>query len=241
MSIAKSLSSPGNGRKQPDTGRRSFIWKTGAAVSAVFASAVAGVSKPSVKQADSAEDSNAVRTLHRTYEARLHEGRYEEALALFSDKAEVVYNGGLFAGDKGLRRLYCSLFTAGQTGRKVEPAAGFEPDPAQETDIVVISADGKSATGRFPYSMLVGTPMEGDSSLVAMARLHGEGIMKWWEGGTCEASYEKAGRSWKIKRLEYGASAKAEYRPGRKHAKAIDVPAFAHTYPGDPKGPDRLV
>jgi hypothetical protein len=218
-------------------GRRSFIWKAGAAMSAVVATAATGFSKPGVDRTDIQEDANAVRTLYRTYEARLHEGRYEEALDLFDGKAEAVYNGGLFKGEKGLSRLYCDLFRSGQTGKKIEPAPGFEIDTV---DIVEVAGDRKSAVGRFPYSIQVGKPMDEESSLVAMARLQGEGIVKWWEGGICEVSYVKTGRSWKIKRLQYRVSAKADYKPGRAYARPIEVPAFAKAYPADPAGPDRL-
>lgn len=238
MSIAKSLSSSGDNRKRPDTGRRSFIWKAGAAMSAVVASAATGFSKSGIEQTDLLEDANAVRTLHRTLEARLHQGHHEEVLDLFTDKAEVVYNGGLFKGQKGIRRLYCDLFRSGMTGRKIEPAPGFEIDTV---DTVEMAADGKSATGRFPYSIQAGTPMQGESSLVKMARLQGEGIRKWWEGGAYEATYIKTGSSWKIRKLEYRALSKANYRPGRTHAEAIDIPSFEKTYPTDPAGPDKLV
>jgi len=219
-------------------GRRSFIWKAGAAMSAVVASAAGGFSKSGVDRGNMLKDANAVRSLHRTYEARLHQGRYDEVSDLFAEKAEVVYNGGLFKGQKGLRRLYCNLFRSGMTGKKIEPAPGFEIDAV---DTVEIAGDGKAATGSFPYSIQAGTPMQGDSSLVDMARLQGEGIRKWWEGGTYKVTYIKAGKGWKIRRLEYRAASKADYRPGRSHAKAIDVPAFANTYPADPAGPDKLV
>jgi carotenoid cleavage dioxygenase len=207
-------------------------------MSAVVASAATGFSKSGVERTDLLEDANAVRTLHRTLEARLHEGRYEEVLDLFDNKAEVVYNGGLFKGQKGIRRLYCDLFRSGMTGRKIEPAPGFEIDTV---DAVEMAADGKTATGRFPYSIQAGTPMQGESSLVKMARLQGEGIRKWWEGGAYEATYAKTGSSWKIRKLEYRALSKADYRPGRTHAEAIDIPSFATTYPTDPAGPDKLI
>lgn len=223
---------------EPVNGRRSFLWKAGAAVSAVVASAAAGFPESGADRADTQQDANAVRALYRTYEAHLHAGRYEEALGLFDGKAQAVYNGGLFKGEKGLRRLYCNFFRSGRTGKKIEPAPGFEIDTA---DMVKIAEDLKSADGRFPYSIQAGRPLDGDSSLVAMARLQGEGIAKWWEGGICRASCVKAGGSWKIKRLEYLASAKADYRPGRAYARPIEVPAFAKTYPADPDGPDRLV
>ncbi|MBN2318187.1 MAG: nuclear transport factor 2 family protein [Acidobacteria bacterium] len=241
MSITKSLSGSGDNRKQPNTGRRSFIWKAGAAMSAVVASAATGFSKTGVDRADALKDANAVRTLHRTYESRLNKGMYEEVVGMFANNAEVVFNGGLFKGEKSIRRLYCEFFQAGQTGKKIEPAPGFEPDPEQPQDIVDVAADRKTATGQFPYSMQVGTPMTEDTSLVKMARLQGEGIVKWWEGGTHEVTCVKVGESWKIRRLEYRLVSKADYRPGRTHARAIDIPAFSKVYPADPAGPDKLV
>ncbi len=255
MNVLKSLSKPGECLKQ-NSGRRSFLWRTGAAMSAVLASAVAGVSK-SGPDDDSGvngevaklsnkigrlEDANAIRTLHQTYESNLDKGMYEDVIRMFADDAEVVFNGGVFAGrEKGVRRLYHDYFAPRLTGKKIAPAPGFEPDPAGQQDIVKVTADRKTAAGQFPYSMQVGEPMTGDSSLVEMARLQGEGIVKWWEGGICEASYIKIGESWKIRRLEYRTVSKANYRPGQAHATAIDVPAFSSVFPKNPAGPDKLV
>jgi hypothetical protein len=187
------------------------------------------------------EDADRVRRLHQAYESRLDRGLFEDAVEMFADDAEVVYNGGLFQGKEGIRRLHCDHFASGLTGKKIEPAPGFEPDPAQQPDIVEVAEDRKSAAGRFLYSMQVGMPMTGNSSLVEMARLQGEGIVRWWESGICEASFVKAGESWKIRRLEYRAASKADYRPGRAYAKPIEVPAFRSVFPENPTGPDRLV
>ncbi len=254
MKAIKSLSKPSDSSK-PNSGRRSFIWKTGAAMSAVLASAVAGVSKSSPdnagvngevaklsNQIGRLEDANVVRKLHQTYESYLDKGMYEEVVGMFADEAEVVFNGGLFAGkDKGVRRLYCDHFAPRLAGKKIEPAPGFEPDPARQLDIVEVAADRRTATCQFPYSMQVGELMTEDSSLVEMARLHGGGIVKWWEGGICEASYVKVGESWKIRRLEYRAASKADYRPGQTYAKPIDVATFSETCPENPTGPDKLI
>jgi len=248
MSIAKSISSPGDSLKRPNTGRRSFIWKAGAAMSAMVASAATGFSKPNstldtdlANQVGMLEDANAIRSLHQAYASHLDQGLYEEVINMFSEDGEVVFNGGLFAGKgKGVRRLYCDLFSSGFTGKKIEPAPGFKLDPMQQQDIVEVTLDRKSATGKFPYSMQVGTPMAGDSSLVQMARLQGEGIVKWWEGGVQHVHYVKEGKGWKIKRLEYRVVSTADYRPGRSYARPIEVPAFTKTYPLDPAGPDRL-
>lgn len=242
-------------RSKPNSGRRSFIRKTGAALSAVVASAAAGFSRTAPDSDDglngqigrlssrvgNLEDADRVRRLHQAYESRLDRGLYEDAVAMFTDDAEVVYNGGLFRGKQGVRRLYCGHFAPGLTGKKIEPAPGFEPDPAQQPDTVEVAGDSRNATGRFRYSIQAGAPMTGDSSLVAMARLQGEGIVKWWECGTCEASYVKAAESWRIRRLQYRAECIADYRPGRAYARPIDVPAFKTVFPGNPSGPDKLV
>jgi carotenoid cleavage dioxygenase len=71
----------------------------------------------------------------------------------------------------------------------------------------------------------------------------GEGIIKWWEGGTYDISYVKDMKNgnWKINRLEYIVQAKTNYRPGRFYARPFSVPLFSKTYPEDPAGPDKLI
>ena len=225
-------------------------------MSAVLASTVAGVSKSGPdhgaglkdemdklsNQIGCLEDAKAIRRLHQTYESYLDKGMYEEAVNLFADEGQVVFNGGVFAGkNKGVRRLYCDHFSQGRTGRKIEPAPGFQLDDAQRQDVVEVAPDRKSASARFPYSMQVGTPIISDSLLVQMARLQGQGILQWWEGGVYEASYVKEGDGWKINKLEFRVMSKANYTPGRAYATPIDVPAFSKTYPENPSGPDGLI
>jgi hypothetical protein len=254
MAILKTTSVTGDNPK-PDAGRRSFIWKTGAAMSAVVASAVAGIPNQKVSsdsglkdQLDhlshrigSLEDANAIRRLHQSYESHLDQGLYEEVAGMFAEDAEVIFNGGLFAGKDGIRRLYCGHFASGRTGKKLESAPGSEVDPSQQHDIVEVAGDRKTATGQFPYSMQVGTPMTGDSSLVEMARLQGEGIVQWQESGIHDIAYVKKDNRWEIRRLEYRVTSKADYKPGRTYAKPIDVPAFSSLFPKNPTGPDQLV
>ncbi len=256
MTILKPASQAKDSPKQPNNGRRSFIWKTGAAMSAVLASTVAGISKPKADpdaglknqidrlshQIGSLEDAMAIRRLHQVYESHLDSGMYEEVVDLFTEDGEVFFNGGVFEGkSRGVRRLYCDHFSSGSTGKKIESAPGFETEPAHLHDIVEVAPDRKSAKARFPYSMQMGAPMDEDSQLVKMARLQGEGIRKWWEAGIHEVSFVKDGDSWKIKALEYRVTAKADYRPGRSYAKRIEVPLFSKTFPADPTGPDKLI
>ena len=251
MDLAKSLS-------KPNTGRRSFIWKMGATMSVALASAVPGMSNRKPKQDSGSdaelnrlsnrlgilEDEKTIRTLHQTYQTYLDDGRYEEVVGLFAEDGEVVFNGGVFKGQKdGISRLYRDCFSSGLTGKKIGPAPGFEVDSERQQETIKVSADRLSASAQFPYSIQVGTPMAPDSQLVQMARLQGGGIVKWCEGGTYEISYAKDIKdgNWKIKRLEYRVLSKTDYRPGRSYAKSISVPPFAKPYPEDPAGPDRLI
>ncbi len=258
MDTPKAMSNANNIPKQPDTGRRSFMWKIGAAVSAVLATAVPGMSKLRINREEGLkarvdqlsnklgiiEDENAIRRLHQTYENLLNNGRYKEVVNLFTEDGEAVFNGGVFEGKKrGLSRLYQDFFRQGFTGKKIEPAPGFQLKTGQQQDIVEVATDRGSARARFTYSMQVGAPIISDSQLVKMARLHGEGIVKWWEGGIYEISYVKDAKhgDWKIKRLEHRVLSKAYYRPGVSYARPISVPLFSKAYPEDPAGPDGLI
>lgn len=252
------LKSKTNTQEQADTGRRSFMWKVGAGMSAVLAAAVPGVAKPVFgsdkrlkgnadslsKQLARLESENSIRNLHRTYEDMLDRGMYSDVLNLFTDDAEVIFNGGVFKGkNRGITRLYCNRFPSGQTGRRIDPAPGFEPDEEQQREMLEVSTDGRTARARFTYSIQAGTPMESDSVLVKMARLQGEGIRKWREAGVYEISYMKniEDGGWNIRKLEFNTLSRADYRPGRTDAKAISVPRFSNVYPKDPAGPDSLV
>jgi hypothetical protein len=240
----------------PNTGRRSFIWKTGAAMSAVVASAVTGISKPGVDrstglqdqidrlsaQVGILEDANAIRRLHQSYETYLDQGMYEEVVSLFADDGEVYFNGGLFSGrDKGIRRLFQLHFAGGLTGKKIEPASGCQLDAALQQDAIEVAADHKSASARFSFSMRVGTPMDSESTLVQMARMQGQGIIHRWESGICENSYVKTGDVWKIRKMDYRTRLQANPASGWAYAKPISVPLFSKAYPEHPTGPDKLV
>jgi hypothetical protein len=258
MDILKATSNPGDIPKKPDKGRRSFMWKIGAAMSAVLASAIPAISRPRVNndanlkaQVDQLsnrlgvhEDTNSIRALHQTYESCLNRGMYEKVVNLFAEDGEVIFNGGVFKGkDRGIRRLYIERFRPGLTGKKIDTAPGFQVGTEQQQETIEVATDRGSARARFNYSMQVGTPIISDSQLVKMARLHGEGIMKWWEGGIYEISYVKDVKygDWKIKRLEHRVLSKAYYRPGRSYARPISVPPFSKACPEDPAGPDRLI
>ena len=229
--------------------RRSFIWRMGAGASAALASTAGMAGGQAVTAADPRlqaallQEEKALRRFHQAFEQAMNKGLAEQVIGMFADDAEVVFNGGVFKQrNRGVTRLYRDRFQTGKTGRWMEPAPGFELAADQQHDSVEVAADRKSATAVFPYSIQVGMPLESVSSLVAMARLHGEGVRTWWEGGLYKIAYRKdPADGWRIGRLEYHTQARADYRPGRSYALPIAVAPMAMRFPEDPQGPDDLV
>ena len=205
-----------------DNDRRSFFWKLGAGVSAAVASTTGLARTASDAASDNAAgDELALRKLHQTYEQAMDKGLHDDVIAMFANDAEVVFNGSAHRGH-GVSRLYREQFRLAKTGRRMEPAPGFELDGAQLQDRVEVSPDRLSAKAVFPYSIQVGMPIESETSLASMARLHGEGVRTWWEGGVYDVSYVKdADSRWKIARLEYRTLSRADYRAGRSYARPI--------------------
>jgi carotenoid cleavage dioxygenase len=172
------------------------------------------------------EEAQALRQLHQAFEQAQDKGLSDEILRMFAEDAEVVFNGGLFlARDEGVSRLYRERFPAGKSGRRMDPAPGFELAADQQQERVQVAPDRLTATAVFPYSIQVGTPIDSESSLATMARLHGEGVRTWWEGGGYHVTYRKDATDgrWTISRLEYRTLARADYRPGRTYAAALSV------------------
>jgi hypothetical protein len=217
-----------------NTGRRSFIWKMGAAMSAgVLASSVpaAATDKSGGELSERLaflEAEKSIIGLYHTYESLLNDGIYDKISELFVTDGEAVYNGGVFRGrDMGVTRLYNNQFRSGLTGKKMDATLD-----SKEEHSIYISKNHLSAKASFPFAIQAGTPMVSDSVLVSMARLHGGGINKWRENGVCELSLTRKSREdeWMIKRLEY-----------RTESRTASVPAFAKVFPADPSGPDTLV
>ncbi len=227
--------------------RRSFVRKMGVGVSAALVPAVvpaasaAGAESragddPALDPAQRAallEDEKAIRQLHQSFERAQDKGLHDEILGMFAEDAEVLFNGGLFrTRDHGVSRLYRERLPAGKSGRRMEPAPGFELAADQQQEHVQVAPDRLTATAVFPYSIQVGTPIESESSLASMARLHGEGVRTWWEGGAYHVTCRKdaADGRWTISRLEYHTLARADYRPGRTYATPLPVtPLFVTT------------
>ena len=239
--------------------RRSFFWKMGAGVSAALApTALLPAALPAVSAAGAEpattddpalraallEEERALRLLHRAFEQALDKDLHDDVVGMFAEDAEVIFNGGVFrTRSQGVARLYHERFRAGKSGRRMEPAPGFELPADQQRESVQVLPDRLSANAVYPYSIQVGAPFESESSLASMARLHGEGVRTWWEGGAYHVTYRKDvtdGR-WTISRLEYRTLARADYRPGRTYAEPLAAVPLTTCFPEDQLGPDELV
>lgn len=231
-----------------DTGRRSFIWKLGAGTAGAVASvaaaakpAEAGIDDPALRAA-LLEEEKALRRLHHDFQQAIDAGLHDQVVGLFSADSQVVFNGGVFQRrDAGVSRFFRGYLPARKAGRSMQAAPGFALPAEAPQDRVDVARDRRSATAVFPYSIQAGMPLQSASSLASMARLQGEGVHTWWEGGHYRVEYRKEAEGrWMISRLEYDSSSRADYRPGRSHAGPIRVPRLATRYPDDPHGPDRL-
>ena len=126
--------------------RRSFIWKMGAGAlrrwrhriaTAGMAKAEAGTTDNPALRAALLEEEKALRKFHQAFEQAMDKGLHEEVIGMFADDAEVVFNGGVFKSrSHGVSRLYRDRFPAGKTGRRMEPAPGFELTADQQRDSV---------------------------------------------------------------------------------------------------------
>src|SRR6476659_1105846 len=152
-----------------DTSRRSFIWKMGAGATAALApiaGMAAGMAKGEAGTTDNPalraallEEEKALRKIHQAFEQAMDKRLHEEVIGMFSEDAEVVFNGGVFKNrSHGVSRLYRDRFPAGKTGRRMEPAPGFELTADQQRESVEVSPDLRSAKAVFPYSIQVGMP-----------------------------------------------------------------------------------
>ena len=246
MDILRSFWRRGGGAT--DAGRRAFIWKLGAGSAGAAASvavaakpAEAGIDDPALRAA-LLEEEKSLRRLHHDFQQAIDAGLHDRVIGMFAADSQVVFNGGIFQRrDAGVSRFFRGHLPARKAGRSMQVAPGFASPTEAQPERIDVSRDRQSATAVFPYSIQAGMPLESASSLASMARLQGEGVHTWWEGGHYRVAYRKeADGRWMISRLEYDTSSRADYRPGRSHASPIRVPRLATRFPDDPHGPDRL-
>ncbi|HEY4212695.1 MAG TPA: nuclear transport factor 2 family protein [Steroidobacteraceae bacterium] len=177
--------------------RRAFFVQGGAALGAgvgaavgvsAAASANTGSSQDQVKQLQrqlrDAQDREAIRRLHTDFTRLVAGGDYGQAAELFAGPASRQF-----------------------ADRYVDSEAiihtGYRQRVSHESDALVVSEDGLSATGTFHVDAELTTPVRGEFTIARMARLQGQVADRRWESGRLEARYEKAEGRWRMTSLDY--------------------------------------
>jgi hypothetical protein len=182
------------------------------------------------------QDVHAIRRLQHSYGYYMDKCLYDEVVDLFAEDGEVRFQGGIYRGRAGQRRLYCDVMRKTFTGGANGPVYGFLLDHLQLQDIVDIADDRRSAKARVRCFMQAGSHDERKESSPGIPR-------QWWEGGIYENTYAKGDDGiWRIKVLSYHVAFQANYEEGWAHWKpATHAQGGAQTYPDNPLGPDELV
>ena len=94
------------------------------------------------------EDVNAIRRLHYAYGYYIDVCMYDEVIELFAEDSEVIFLSGVYRGKAGAARLYKTWFQQLFTGGRPGPVDGFLLAHFPMPDIITVSDDHGSATGR---------------------------------------------------------------------------------------------
>jgi len=181
------------------------------------------------KQVQRQNDIQAVRTLQFKYGYYMDKCLFAEIVDLFSEEAELRFMGGIFRGKAGARRLYGG--SSGLNG----PAYGMLFEHLIVQDIVDISADGRTAQGRFRTFMQGGVHETKKDAPPQIPK-------QFWEGGVYENEYVKEDGIWKFKLFNYRVVYQANYETGWAHSPVtpLMVSNFNKPYPENPRGPDEV-
>ena len=161
--------------------RRRFLSTAGAALSAPLAVAGANVSASGAQDRTSIEarladleDVNAIRKLHRTYAILVNRHAHDEMAGLFAVPSQATVD---------------------------ESIGGLSADRFGEDDVIELTPDRQSATGRFQCFVQTKTAIGPTCTLVEMAHAQGEGFIERSQRHVIEAAYVKKDGVWKIRRV----------------------------------------
>jgi hypothetical protein len=162
--------------------RRTFFGRASAALVAPLAATRAFAGEPAGSDLSARvmelEDVNAIRALQRTYARLVNAGARDEVAALFADPAAA----------------------------HVEPGVrNINGDAFDERDVVELGSDG-TATACLHCTVEVVTAIGPTCTLVEMARMQGDGVLRRTEQRLIEGSYVKLAGVWKIARTAFRAA-----------------------------------
>ncbi len=134
------------------------------------------------------EDQLEIDKLEKIYGYYLDNGKFEDAIELFSDNAESIEisNRGVFKGKEGVKRFFrtfmAKMYEGDSTGKM-----GFHH---QIQGVVNVNPDGKTAKGRWYILMIAAFPGEpGEPKLSVLGH------------GVYENEFVKESGTWKIQKM----------------------------------------
>jgi gas vesicle protein len=193
--------------------RRDFFLKGGAAIGAsvggVAAMVNANAATPDLNSTSSDQleltvlkEREAIRQLQQRFTAAIENQSYQAAAALFHDHAQFELSGANASGKAAIAKLLTEQYR-NQTAHTLHSA--YRQCASQAQDKITLSNSSK-ANATFHIEAELCTPLQGNSTLVQMARLQGQMESRHWESGRFEAEYAKDGDQWKITALRYATA-----------------------------------
>ncbi len=180
------------------------------------------------RELDRQQSVEAIRRLHYAYGYYMDRLLFDEVVALFEDDCSIHFQGGVYLGKAGARRLY-----GGRLGQFAQ-RKGLLVDHLMLQGVIDIAPDGNTADARFRCLVQGGVH---ETVAAAEGRRN-----QYWHSGLYENSYSRASGTWRIQTFRYTTVWEADYDlgwgkadPTGNRAKPADT-----CFPEDPCGPDRL-
>ena len=167
-------------KTKSNASRRRFFMQAGAALAVPLAASAARPRSAADDDVNARlaalEDVSAIRELQQAFARCVNSGAHDEARRLFAKPAAAQL-------DARIRRL---------------SAHGFG-----EHDSIELSADRTAATARVQCTVETETPIGPSCTLVEMARLQGEGVLRHAAKRVLVGTYVKQDDTWRIERLAF--------------------------------------
>lgn len=107
---------------------------------------------------------------------------------------------------EAIRQLHARFIADVESGARAAAAPthrAYRANAQQAQDVLTMTANGRSATGVWHVDVKKGMELEGNSTIVQMARMQGHLANVHWESGRLEARYEKAEGEWRMTEIRY--------------------------------------
>jgi hypothetical protein len=159
-----------------------------------------------------AEDLRAVKNLQVSYSQYAQFGLWSQMAALFADHGEAIYGTDDLKGRATIGQYYLTQWGNHREGL----APGGVRAQLDDTPVVNLSADGKTAKGQW-------------HEIAMMGERGGSADSPGWSIGAMENEYVKENGVWKISSLHYYPYAAGSYAAGWKTAGTVPFMPFHYT------------